>query len=69
MVFHDILAYNLEDAAVSVQKCLEFQQDNDPKHISRFVKSWLTAYSIQMVGWPAQYPDLDPIENLWNRME
>ena len=42
-----------------------FQQDNDPKHKSRVVKSWLDGNEINVLEWPPQTTDLNPIENLW----
>jgi transposase len=42
-----------------------YQHDNAPCHRSRIVQQWLEQNNITVLPWPAQSPNLSPIENCW----
>ena len=47
---------------------LIFQQDRAPCHTAVSTKAWFEMKNIEVIPWPSQTPDLNPID-IWDEMK
>ena len=65
LIFKDVIK-NYLLPTMSKYSCSVFLQDNASPHTSKITSSYLKQNSIQTIYLPANSPDLNPIENLFN---
>lgn len=54
---------------MTMLNCTTFQQDSAPCHVAKTVMNWMKTQRVQVLEWPGNSPDLNPIENLWYLMK
>uniref|UniRef100_A0A9J8BXK4 Tc1-like transposase DDE domain-containing protein n=1 Tax=Cyprinus carpio carpio TaxID=630221 RepID=A0A9J8BXK4_CYPCA len=67
-VYQEVLEHFMLPAADQLYGDADFifQQDLAPAHSAKATSTWFKDHGIPVLNWPANSPDLKPIENLWS---
>ena len=61
--YREIFDENLFQSAQELRlgRRFTFQQNDDPKHTAKTTQEWLRDKSLNVLEWPNQRPDINPI--------
>ena len=62
--YTEILHTHLHEITNMLETRWQLQQNNDPKHTCRIAQAFIAENICEVIDWPANSSDLNPIENL-----
>lgn len=66
-ILKDPLLPTLDDHCLDVSEVI-FQWKNDSKYTFGFVKQWFYNNDVKALLWPANFPNINMIENAWYQL-